>query len=140
MGGIMATFLRFEEIEAWQKAHQLTRAIYRSTGQRIFVRDFGLRDQMRRAAVSVMSNISEGFERGGAIEFARFLRMAKGSLGELTAQLYVALDEHYIDQETFVRLRTLADETSHLLGGLIRYLRKADNGRPLSSHPSTRHP
>ncbi|MBI2495369.1 MAG: four helix bundle protein, partial [Candidatus Omnitrophica bacterium] len=71
-----------------------------------------------------------------------FLRMGKGSLGELTAQLYVALDERYIDQETFVRLRTLANETSRLLGGLIRYLRKmkADNGRTRFSQPATRHP
>ncbi len=79
----MATLTRFEEIEAWQKARELTRAVYRSSRIRDFSKDFGLRDQVRRASTSVMSNIAEGFERGGTKEFLQFLAVAKGSAGEV---------------------------------------------------------
>ena len=83
----MATFKRFEDIEAWQLAREFTAKIYRLSKVPPFSRDFALRDQMRRAAVSVMSNIAEGFERGGTKEFLHFLSIAKGSAGELEAQL-----------------------------------------------------
>ncbi len=92
----MGTITRFEEIEAWQKARQLSAAIYKTTNAGIFSRDFGLRDQIRRAAVSVMSNIAEGFDRGGNKEFIQFLYIAKGSAAEIQAQLYVALDAGYM--------------------------------------------
>jgi four helix bundle protein len=88
----MRTFQSFEEIEAWQKARTLTREVYVATSEGAFSRDFGLRDQIRRAAVSIMSNIAEGYERSGTGEFVHFLSMAKGSTGEVRSQLYVALD------------------------------------------------
>ncbi|MBM4037083.1 MAG: four helix bundle protein, partial [Planctomycetes bacterium] len=85
----MGKIERFEDMDAWKKARELTRAIYQLTSAGGFSRDFGLRDQIRRAAVSVMSNIAEGFERGGDKEFHQFLAVAKGSCGELRCQLYV---------------------------------------------------
>jgi four helix bundle protein len=120
----MATFKRFEDIEAWQKARELTREVYKRSKSGLFSRDFGLRDQMRRASVSVLSNIAEGFERGGTNEFVQFLAIAKGSPGELEAQLYVALDQAYINREEFTSLRKLTS-TKRLLGGLIGYLRQS---------------
>lgn len=104
----MAPLKRFEDIEAWQKARRLTREIYTLPGSGQLSKDFGLRDQIRRAAVSVMSNIAEGFERGGSAEFSQFLAIAKGSTGEIEAQLYVALDQKYITQEQFESSTALA--------------------------------
>ena len=103
----MATIQHFEEIEAWQKARELSRAIYACSQGGKFAKDFGLNDQIRRAAVSVMSNIAEGFERGGTSEFSHFLSMAKaeGSVGEIKAQLYVALDQGYINRDQFNSLK-----------------------------------
>ncbi len=95
----MSTFQSFEEIEAWQKARELTRRVYELLDKGSFARDFGLRDQMRRACVSILSNIAEGFERSGTGEFVQFLSAAKGSAGEVRAQLYVALDRRYIERE-----------------------------------------
>jgi len=118
----MANIEKFEEIEAWQKARELTREIYRITNQGSFVKDFGLRDQIRRAAVSVMSNIAEGFGRGGNKEFIQFLSTAKGSASEVQAQLYVALDAEYITKEQFQLLYDLAQSSGKLTGGFIRYL------------------
>ena len=83
----MATIEKFEQIEAWQEARRLTHALYELTSEGKFARDFGLKDQIRRAAVSVMSNIAEGFERGGDKEFIQFLSLAKGSAGEIRSQL-----------------------------------------------------
>lgn len=119
----MATIDRFEDIDAWKKAREMARQIYRVTATGQFARDFGLRNQIREASVSVMSNIAEGFERGGDKEFRLFLAYAKGSAGEFKAQLYVALDAGYLAQEQFERLYFLATETGKLIGGLIRYLR-----------------
>ncbi|MGH9905201.1 MAG: four helix bundle protein [Pyrinomonadaceae bacterium] len=95
---------RFEDFIAWQKARKLTSEIYRATNTGNFARDFGLKDEIRRAAVSSMSNLAEGFERGRPSEFHQFLSVAKGSCAELRAQLYVALDVGYIRIETFDRL------------------------------------
>lgn len=113
---------RFEDTESWQKARELAAAVYQATAKGAFARDLGLRDQIRRAAVSVMSNIAEGFERNGDNEFRHFLSMAKGSVGEVRAQLDVALDTGLVDRDTFAALYTLADETARLIGGFIRYL------------------
>ncbi len=88
---------RFEDLLVWQRARELTRVIYELTQGGAFARDFGLRDQIRRAAVSVMSNIAEGFERGSDTEFGHFLSIAKGSCGEVRCQLYVASDQGYVD-------------------------------------------
>ncbi|MCA1795701.1 MAG: four helix bundle protein [Desulfotignum sp.] len=82
----------FEGLVAWQKARELTRNIYQVTGEGDFARDFGLKDQIRRAAVSIMSNIAEGYDRGGRAEFHQFLVIAKGSCAEVRSQLYVAYD------------------------------------------------
>jgi four helix bundle protein len=120
---------KFEDLIAWQKARELTKNIYRVTKNGDFSKDFGLRDQIRRSSVSVMSNIAEGFERGGRSEFHQFLVIAKGSCAELKSQLYVALDAEYIDTITFQNLDALAKEVSRLVGGLRAsvYRQKAGN-------------
>jgi four helix bundle protein len=119
----MATWRQFEDIEGWQKAHELALAIYDCSESGRFGRDYGVRDQVRRAAVSVMANIAEGFERGGNAEFARFLSIAKGSAGEVEAILYIALARGYISREQSDKLKAMVKLTKHLLGGLISYLR-----------------
>ena len=109
---------RFEDLIAWQKARELTREIYTATQQEAFSRDFGLKDQIRRAAVSIMSNLAEGFERGGLVEFHRFVSIAKGSCAELRAQLYVAMDVGYIDSSVFSSLMGRGAEVGRIIGGL----------------------
>jgi four helix bundle protein len=109
---------RFEDLIAWQRARVLTCEIYSVTRTGRFARDFGLRDQIQRASVSVMSNIAEGFERGRPSEFQQFLSVAKGSCAEVRSQLYVALDVSYLDPTTFDRLRSLAEEVGRIVGGL----------------------
>ena len=109
---------RFEDFIAWQKARKLTAEIYKVTNQGRFARDFVLRDQSRRASVSIMSNLAEGFERGGAGEFHRFITIAKGSCAELRAQLYVALDVGYLTEAIFHSLMSLTIEVGRILGGL----------------------
>jgi four helix bundle protein len=121
----MATFQKFEDIEAWQRARELTREIYTASNENPFSKDFGLRDQVRKTSVSIMSNIAEGFERDGTKEFIQFLSVAKGSSGELRSQLYVALDQGYLEEESFDRLLGIVLETSRMIGGLINYLRKS---------------
>ncbi len=100
----MATLTSFEESESWKTACMLTREIYAISRRGGFERDFALRDQIRRASISVMSNIAEGFERGGSNEFINFLSIAHGSAGEGRAQLYVALDQQHVDQGAFTDL------------------------------------
>jgi len=115
---------RFEDLAVWQKARDLTNVVYALTNEVQFARDFGLRDQIRRAAVSVMSNIAEGFERGGNPEFARFLAIAKGSCGEVRCQLYIAGDQGYVDGASLDRARECAEEVSRMLQGLLRKVRQ----------------
>ena len=116
---------RFEDIVAWQKARELVKVIYQMTNEsEKFRKDFGLKDQIRRAAVSSMSNISEGFARTSDKEFANFLNIARGSVAEVQSQLYVALDLGYIDKNVFSIGYALADETSRLLTNFMKYLRK----------------
>ena len=119
---------KFEDIMAWQKARLLTQQIYLCSKVGPFARDFGLRDQIQRASVSAMSNIAEGFERGGNKEFVQFLATSKGSCGEVKSHLYVALDQKYINQDGFDRLYADADEVGRLLGGFMTYLRQSDKG------------
>lgn len=116
----MATIRRFEDIIAWQKARILTREIYDLSKQGQFAKDFGLTDQLRRASVSIMSNIAEGFDRESSAEFARFLSIAKGSCAEVRSQLYIALDVGYLTQAEFDRLVDLAIEVSKLISGLYK--------------------
>ena len=122
----MGKIERFEDIDAWKKARELTKIIYEVTAQGKLATDFSLRDQLRRAAVSIMANIAECFEREGNKEFRQFLATAKGSAGEVKALLYVAMDAGLTSMEQFQRIRTLADETSRLLAGFLRYLKTSD--------------
>lgn len=111
---------RFEDLIAWQKSRELANMIYQLTTDGNFARDFGFRDQIRRAAVSVMSNIAEGFERGSRADFHRFLVIAKASCGEVRSQLYLAKDIGYMDESSFNQAMALADEVSRIIGGLRR--------------------
>ena len=122
----MPTFRTFEEIDAWKKARELTRRVYEVTAKGAFARDFGLRDQIRRACVSVMSNVAEGHGRGGRKEFLQFLSMAQGSTNEVCSHLYVAMDQGYLDDQQFRALTGLALENARLIGGLARYLRTTE--------------
>jgi four helix bundle protein len=121
----MATFQKFTEIEAWQKSRELTNEIYKVTKRGEFSKDFELRAQIRSASVSAMSNIAEGFERNGTAEFVQFLSIAKGSLAEVSSQLYVASDQGYVTPEEFDRLSDLLTKTSHKIGRLMNYLRRS---------------
>ena len=128
----MTAITRFEDIQAWQQARALARLVYAVTAQGEFARDFALRDQIRRAAISVLSNIAEGFERGGNKEFRHFLSIAKGSAGEVRAQLYVALDVGLLSRQQFDELHALVTQTGRLIAGLMRYLDQSDvNGARL---------
>ena len=118
----MATARQFEDLAIWQEARQLVGAIYTASRQRAFNQDFGLRDQIRRAAVSTMSNIAEGFERGSRKEFIQFLNIAKGSNGEVRSQLHVALGQKYISEKEFVTLSESTVLLSRKLSAFIRYL------------------
>jgi four helix bundle protein len=121
----MTTIERFEELECWQAARQLTRRIYKVSSGGQFAKDHGLRDQMRRAAISVMSNIAEGFESRTRPLFIDLLGRAKGSAGELRSQLYAALDAGYLNKEEFNEIRDLAEKASSQISRLTAYLRSA---------------
>jgi four helix bundle protein len=124
----MSAITRFEEIQAWQTARQLTNLVYKLTGQPVFVKDFCLKDQVRRAAVSVMGNIAEGYESRTATQFIYYLGNARASAGEVRAQLYIALDQKYISTEQFQDAYEFADKTSRQIANFIKYLEA--NPRP----------
>lgn len=128
----MAGITRFEEIEAWKSARQLTNLIYSLGNQTGFNRDFGLRDQIHRAGVSVMSNIAEGFESRTDVQFINFLGMAKASAGEARAQLYVALDQNYIAEEQFKEAYALAATCARQIAKFIAYLESNPRKRRIS--------
>ena len=109
---------RFEDLIAWQKARELTKEIYQVTRQGAFAKDFGLSGQMQRASVSIMSNLAEGFERGGRGEFKQFLSIAKASCAEVRSQLYVAFDIGYLTKPKFEKLMAKAEEVGRITGGL----------------------
>jgi four helix bundle protein len=136
----MATITNFEDFEAFKKARELLNAVYAATRLPKFSKDFGLVDQIRRAAVSVVSNFAEGFERDGKAEFIQFLSQAKGSVGEIKAQLLVSLDQGYLTKEEHDRLRELANTTARLLGGLMAYLRQSDFKGTKFMRTGTRNP
>jgi four helix bundle protein len=121
----MATIERFEDLEAWQRARELTNVIYDMSDVGAFARDFPLRDQIRRAAVSIMSNIAEGFESRTSRLYIEHLGRAKASCGEVRAQLYLAHDRQYVSGEVFEQTLALAESVSRLTHGLIRYLSNA---------------
>lgn len=117
----MASLNRFKDITAWRKARVLPRRTPEVTGPGTFSRDYELRNQIRRAAISTRSNIAEGFERDGNNEFRQLLSITKGSAGEVKAQLYVALDAGYLSSAEFEEFYRLASETGQLTGGFVRY-------------------
>lgn len=124
----MATIRQFEDLLAWQKARELTKFIYDISKYRNFDVDRGLQDQIRRAAVSVMSNIAEGFESGTRQEFLNYLYIAKASAGEVRAQLYAAHDIGYLNIETFKHLSSLAVGCSRLIASFIKSLKQSQFG------------
>ena len=115
----------FEDLEIWKEARHLTREIYTLSKAPQFSKDYGLRDQMRRAAVSIMSNIAEGFERGGNQDFAQYLYVAKGSCGEVRSQIYVALDQKYVDQKATDDLLAVLRRLSVMIKHLIDHLKQS---------------
>jgi len=117
---------KFEDLESWKKARKLTNAVYDATAAGRFTRDFGLKDQIRRASISILSNIAEGFERGGDKEFLQFLAVAKGSCGEVRSQLYIAIDQGYLHQDLFDELSERAAEIGRLISGMMKYLSKSE--------------
>jgi four helix bundle protein len=122
----MASIKQCEDIEAWQKARELTRCTYNVTSIGKFASDFGLRDQIRRAAISVLSNIAEGFERGGNRELIHFWSIAKGSSGEIRSQIYVAKDLNYIPGDQFDSLIQQMSQISRLIAGFIKHLKQLE--------------
>jgi four helix bundle protein len=109
---------KFEDLIAWQKARELTKEVYQISQQSAFAKDFGLSGQIQRASVSIMSNIAEGFERGGRGEFHQFLSVAKASCAEVRSLLYVALDIKYINKAEFRKIMDKAEEVGRIVGGL----------------------
>ena len=133
----MASVDRFEDLDVWKRARTLANMIYDFSTSGEFVRDFGLRDQMRRAAVSIMSNISEGFESQTQATFIRYLSHAKASSGELRAQLYLALDRNYISAEQFEQAAEMAAICSRQITKLSQYLASRPNSRRISEEEIT---
>ena len=130
----MSKIQRFEDLEAWKISREITKEIYRICKNDPFKRDFGLCNQICRASVSIMSNIAEGFERDGDKEFINFLSIAKGSVGEVRSQLYVALDQNYISESEFKIIYEKAVENSRIISGLINYLKNSElKGRKFKS-------
>ena len=127
----------FEDLEIWKDARALTRGIYQLTSNSKFSKDFGLRDQIRRAVVSIMSNIAEGFERGGNQEFIQFLYVAKASCGEVRSQLYVALDQSYGDQKVVDDLLMSLKRLSIMIKHLIDHLKQSEMRGPKYSSSSS---
>lgn len=113
---------RFEDIEGWRLGRELARLVYDTTRTGAFSKDFGLKDQIQRASGSIMHNIAEGFDGGSNKEFVRFLRYSQRSCLEVQSELYVALDQEYIDSVQFQRLYDLAAQAHSKVGGFIAYL------------------
>ena len=118
----MGTIKLFEEFDVWKTGRDIARRIYSLTRQKSFAGDFALSDQIRRASISIMSNIAEGYESQTKKTFIRHLAIAKASAGEVRSQLYIALDQHYITQSEFSELTELNRKVSRQLSALIRYL------------------
>jgi four helix bundle protein len=123
----MPTIIRFEDMEVWQTARELTRLIYDMTHHEVFSKDFGLSNQMRRASVSIMSNIAEGFESRTNVLFKDYLGRAKASAGELRAQVYIAKDIEYIGENDFSQLIGLCLKCSRQISKFMQYLEQQPN-------------
>lgn len=120
----MSTFKSFEELDSWKLARELVREIYKISKTTELYKDYGLKDQVQRSAVSIMSNIAEGFERNSRKEFIRFLNIARGSSAEMKSQLYILFDLGHIDKETFEKLYDKTSDISKTILGLINYLKR----------------
>jgi four helix bundle protein len=121
---MMAKIERFEDLQSWQKARQLTNLVYDLTEHPKFCKDFHLRGQIQNAAGSIMHNLAEGFDAGTNPEFIRFLKISWRSASEVRSELYLALDRNYINQDELAFAYNLATETKCLINGMIGYLRK----------------
>ena len=116
---------RFEEINAWQETKKLTNMVYEVTKHQNFAKDFGLRDQIRRATISIMSNIAEGYESQSKDDFVRFLYYAKRSAGEVRSELYVARDQKYLDVKEYESLLAQAEICVKMISKFISYLKQS---------------
>ena len=116
---------RFEDLIFWRKARELTKLVYLYTGNGNFKSDFGLKDQIQRSSVSIMSNIAEGFGRGSNKEFLQFLFIARGSLSEVQAQLYVSEDQHYISEDEFKKAYDMTNEITRLINSFMKSIRNS---------------
>jgi four helix bundle protein len=130
---VLSKIACFEDLIAWQKAREPTRAIDQGTRRGAFAKDFGLARQIQCAAVSIMSNIAEGFERSGRRELHQFLSTAKGSCGEVRSQLYVAFEIGYLGKDEFQRLLAQAEEVGRVVGGLHASVEKLRDERRSAS-------
>lgn len=126
----MATFTKFEDIDAWKRAHQAVVLVYQLSNSTALNKDFALRDQMRRAAISITSNIAEGHDRGTKKEFVYFLNVSKASCSELVSQVILAKDLEYITQEDYDKLYKELTEVGKMIGGLIKYLKTQIPSKP----------
>jgi len=126
----MSAISRIEDIKAWQEARVLATSVYRITNTGAWAKDFGLRDQVRRAGVSIASNIAEGYARETDAEFARFLSIARGSANEVKTQLYIALDINYIDRKDFDEIYRQLDKICSMITNLMNYLRSGKSQVP----------
>ena len=121
----MPTLLSFEDLEVWKTARDFVHEVYRMTRVGPLSKDYALGNQIRRASISIMANIAEGFERDGNAEFIQFLSIAKASSGEVQALLYIALDQDYLNESLFDHLHKKSGQINRQLAGFISYLRKS---------------
>lgn len=123
----MGTILKFEELPLWKESMSIAIDIYTLSNNQYFRKDFDLRNQMRRASISISSNIAEGFERGSNKDFVRFLIISKASCGEIRSQLFLAKSLHYLEDEDYNKLQIEILAMSKKLGGFIKYLMKLNS-------------
>ena len=123
----MGTIKRFEDIKSWQNARILTQLVYQLSSEEVFSRDFSLKDQIRRSAISIMSNIAEGFESHTQPLFVKYLGLARASAGELRSQVYIAFDLKYITEKELKKLLDIAEKVSRQIFRFVHYLKRQHN-------------
>jgi len=125
---------KYEDLQIWKISVELAKEIYLLTSLDLFNRDYSFKDQIRRAAISISSNIAEGFERNNNNEFIQFLRISKGSIGEVKTQLYIAVEIKYLDKQKYITLNDKLHNLSCQIGKLLNYLRKLKSNDEFSKH------